>query len=227
MYDEWKVPGFIDWTVVRSENPYAKGTYLYSLWQWGKRIWTRSLDRYPAWVRCDEDLDCFGPDGEAHKSLLYYEIDYPNLTTRIDARQSVVTSRWKEAIANRTGDEFGPYMESLQWLAKEIFAVCEVIDKRMLIGSDTSQGGKVDMPAGRTFNSESHDDKGASGAATFISAGDLAKKYGVSPGALGMRLQRWRKTHDEGYIETNNPKPRQPKFLYSESAVKEEISALK
>ena len=60
-----------------------------------------------------------------------------------------------------------------------------------------------------------------------MSARELASKYDVDPVALRSRLDRWRRDHDAGYIESTDPARNEPKYLYDESAVMPIIDALK
>lgn len=61
------------------------------------------------------------------------------------------------------------------------------------------------------------------------SCSDLAKKHNLSDDSLRKRLQRWRKLHDDGWMEVNSAerKSREAQFLYRESAVSDIIQSLK
>jgi hypothetical protein len=61
----------------------------------------------------------------------------------------------------------------------------------------------------------------------FLSPHDLAAKYGVNADNLRKRLNRWRYHRDAGYIEASNPGPRAPRYLYSETAIRPVIDAMK
>ncbi len=60
-----------------------------------------------------------------------------------------------------------------------------------------------------------------------MSPRELANKHDIDNEALRKRLDRWRYDHDTGYVEVSNPTPREPKYLYDESAVMPVIDAMK
>jgi len=60
-----------------------------------------------------------------------------------------------------------------------------------------------------------------------MSARELAEKHTVDPDKLRKRLDTWRYDHDSGYVGVQNRKPREPKYLYDESAVMPVIEKLK
>jgi hypothetical protein len=57
---------------------------------------------------------------------------------------------------------------------------------------------------------------------------ELAEKHGVDPEKLRKRLDTWRQTHHDAFIETESAgrRPRDPRFLYDEEAVMPVILAL-
>lgn len=55
---------------------------------------------------------------------------------------------------------------------------------------------------------------------------DIAQQFNLSPEPLRKRLDRWRKTHHDGWIEVTERKPREPLYLYRISAVRPVIDAL-
>ncbi|MGD9645073.1 MAG: hypothetical protein AB7U73_05130 [Pirellulales bacterium] len=65
------------------------------------------------------------------------------------------------------------------------------------------------------------------GPGTFLDVSSLAKRHDVNPAALRGRLDRWRAEHDAGFREVTNRKPKEPKYLYLESAVLPLIQELK
>lgn len=56
---------------------------------------------------------------------------------------------------------------------------------------------------------------------------DLAKKHGVDREALRQRLNRFRERSENGWKETDNCRPREPKYLYRSSAVMHIIEDLR
>jgi len=60
-----------------------------------------------------------------------------------------------------------------------------------------------------------------------LSARELAELYKVSYDFLRKRLERWRLTHDEGYINDSNAKSRASRFVYRVGAIKHIIQSLK
>lgn len=63
----------------------------------------------------------------------------------------------------------------------------------------------------------------------FMSVRQLAEKYGVDRDALEARLRRWRKKSiaDSAWIKHDSRRKNEPRFLYREDAVHEEIQTLK
>lgn len=61
----------------------------------------------------------------------------------------------------------------------------------------------------------------------FLSPAKIAKKNGLNVNRVRMALQRWRRQHEEGWIEASNPKPREPRILYSYEAVGPIIEKMK
>lgn len=59
----------------------------------------------------------------------------------------------------------------------------------------------------------------------ILSPADIAKRYGVDYEPLRRRLERWRKKHDDGWIEDENRTGSSPKYLYRVSAVSDVILA--
>jgi len=55
---------------------------------------------------------------------------------------------------------------------------------------------------------------------------ELAQEFKVDPNALRLRLIRWQKTNDGGYVETANRKRTDPKYRYKVSAVRPIIDDL-
>jgi len=55
----------------------------------------------------------------------------------------------------------------------------------------------------------------------LLSAADLAERFGVTRAQANARLQRWRRSRpgSDGWIETQDRKPREPQFLYRLLAV--------
>ena len=68
----------------------------------------------------------------------------------------------------------------------------------------------------------------AADADAFLSAPDLARKYGVEPNRLAKRLERWRAKNREDWreIEASERGPREPQYLYREAAVKALIGVI-
>jgi len=65
---------------------------------------------------------------------------------------------------------------------------------------------------------------------TWFSCSGLAQLSGLSvrqTEALRKRLERYRRTHDEGYVEVANRKPRQPQFLYRLGDIRDIIEDMK
>lgn len=60
----------------------------------------------------------------------------------------------------------------------------------------------------------------------MLCCADLAKRFGVPADNLRQRLKRWMKTHDDGWKEVNDRRPREPKYLYKVSAVMHIIEEL-
>jgi hypothetical protein len=58
-------------------------------------------------------------------------------------------------------------------------------------------------------------------------ATDLARLFGVEGDALRQRLNRWRKKNDGGWKEVTDRKPREPKYLYRDGAVRSIVGSLK
>lgn len=56
----------------------------------------------------------------------------------------------------------------------------------------------------------------------FFTSKSLAERYGIDPERLRKRLDRWRKSNLDvaGWREVEDRRPREPKYLYRESAVK-------
>lgn len=55
----------------------------------------------------------------------------------------------------------------------------------------------------------------------------LAELFGVDAEALRKRLERWRKSHGDGWIENTERNSRQPQYLYRVGAVRSVIGAMK
>jgi hypothetical protein len=60
-----------------------------------------------------------------------------------------------------------------------------------------------------------------------LSVAELAGYFGVPQEALRKRLERWRKEHDDGWVETTNRKTRDPSYLYEVGAVRPVIEELR
>lgn len=82
------------------------------------------------------------------------------------------------------------------------------------------EGGPADAPAASptapTVDDESH-----------FSPAKLAEVFGVPADALRTRLNRWRETHHDGWIENPERGPREPKYLYRVGSVRSIIEDLK
>lgn len=63
--------------------------------------------------------------------------------------------------------------------------------------------------------------------ATSMSSADIARRNDLNSEALRKRLERWRKTHDEGWIEVSDRKPHEPQYLYRVGAVQHILDDLK
>jgi len=61
----------------------------------------------------------------------------------------------------------------------------------------------------------------------LLSAGQLAARFSMSEDAVRGRLKRWRAKHIDGFTEVENPKPREPRFLYSLNAVESMLAKRK
>jgi len=61
----------------------------------------------------------------------------------------------------------------------------------------------------------------------WLSAADLAIRFGIPLGSLRKRLERWRHNHADGWMEVSSTEraPRDPKFLYRLDAVGDVVSA--
>ncbi len=62
---------------------------------------------------------------------------------------------------------------------------------------------------------------------SHLSPAKLAEVFCIPPEALRLRLNRWRETNHEGWIENPDRKPREPKYLYRVGAVRHIIDELR
>jgi hypothetical protein len=60
-----------------------------------------------------------------------------------------------------------------------------------------------------------------------LSVTELSERFGIRANRLRKRLDRWRRTHDDGFIEVADRSGRLPRYLYQVSAVREVIEDLR
>jgi len=52
-----------------------------------------------------------------------------------------------------------------------------------------------------------------------LSSRELANHYGLGPERVRKALERYRKEHDEAWVEVTDRRPREPQYLYDPKAV--------
>jgi hypothetical protein len=62
---------------------------------------------------------------------------------------------------------------------------------------------------------------------TLLSCAQLAKRFGVPAEPLRKRLERFQKESDEGWVEVENRRRNQPRYLYRVGAVRHLVSGLR
>jgi hypothetical protein len=112
-------------------------------------------------------------------------------------------------------ESIAPHWEALQGMLREIPTLACGID--VLLAEIEKEGRRARLASRGTAKPQNEG---------VLSPADLAEKYQKPRAAVRKALERFRRTCDDGWIEVQNRKPREPQYLYYEEAVRELVRAV-